>query len=123
MNIEELRNYCLQKQQAGEYFPFDEHTLAFRVAEKLFALTNLNDTERKVNLKCDPEQAVQLRLKHPGVILPGYHMNKKHWNTVVYDQLPAKMVKKLIDHSYELVVQKLSIKQRKELGLISSEKK
>lgn len=115
VNIEEFRTYCLQKKGVKEDFPFDEHTLVFKVAEKLFALTGLDETEFRVNLKCDPDWALELRETHEGVI-PGYHMSKKHWNTVYCDKLPPGLLKKLVDHSYDLVVEKLPKKTREELN-------
>lgn len=107
MNIEQLRTYCLSKALTTEDLPFDENTLAFKVGGKIFALTNLKNTERTVNLKCAPEYALQLRNEYPDWIVPGYHMNKKHWNTVNFEHLSSELIGKLIDHSYELVVQKL----------------
>lgn len=115
MNIEELRSYCLQKAGVTEDFPFDEQTLAFKVMGKLFALTNIAKEDFTVNLKCDPERALLLREQHEEII-PGYHMNKKHWNTVSFDGgLKRNMLCELIDHSYELVVSKLPKKTREEL--------
>ncbi len=117
MNIEELREYCLSKPQVTEGFPFDETTLVFKVGGKLFALTGLNRTPAAVNLKCDPEYALELRDSYEN-ILPGYHMNKKHWNTVEYEyNLSDKLLKELIDHSYDLVVKSLTKKVRTELNL------
>jgi predicted DNA-binding protein (MmcQ/YjbR family) len=116
MNIEELREYCLAKPGATESFPFDETTLVFKVADKIFALIDLDDNSG-VNLKCDPEKAVELRERYAGVS-PGYHMNKKHWNTVMlsssYDD---KFILGLVDHSYDLVLKSVSAKKRNELGL------
>lgn len=107
-NIESFRDYCLSLNGVTESFPFDENTLVFKVMNKLFALTGLNSTEFKVNLKCDPSRAVELRAQYPDVI-PGYHMNKKHWNTVFFDgDLPDILLVELVDHSYELVVAKLT---------------
>lgn len=107
MNIEELRNYCIRKPLATEDFPFDEHTLAFKVEGKLFALTNLQKVEHTVNLKCDPAYALELRETYPSEILPGYHMNKKHWNTINYNSLPNQLIMQLIDHSFALVIKNL----------------
>ena len=116
MNIEEYRTYCLSKQAVTESFPFDSNTLVFKVANKMFALTDV-DLFTSVNLKCDPEWAVQLREEYDGSILPGYHMNKTHWNTVVMDgSVGDKLVKELIDHSYELVVNSLPKKVKEEFG-------
>jgi len=108
MNIEDFREYCLNKNKVTEEFPFDEVTLVFKVCNKLFALTGLDNPEFAINLKCDPEWAEELRETYDGVIVPGYHMNKKHWNTVyVNGSIPEKLLRKLIDHSYSLVVKGL----------------
>lgn len=112
MDIESYRTYCITKLGVTEEFPFDESALVFKVAGKMFALTNVDSFER-VNLKCDPEHAVELREKYPAII-PGYHMNKKHWNTVILDgSLSDSFILKLIDDSYQLVVDKLTKKERK----------
>lgn len=112
MNIEELRSYCLAKKFTVEDFPFGEDTLVFKVKGKIFAITGLNDDGCKVNLKCDPDRAIELRDRYDE-IKPGYHMNKKHWNTIEFEStLSAKLLKELIDHSYELVVSSLPIKDR-----------
>ncbi len=104
MNIEEFRTYCLSKKAVTEEFPFDEVTLAFKVLNKIFALTGLDREEFKVNLKCDPEYAIELREQYPEV-QPGFHMSKKHWNTVAFEEsLDHKLLMKLIDHSYDMVV-------------------
>jgi predicted DNA-binding protein (MmcQ/YjbR family) len=105
MDIEILRDYCIAKKDATESFPFGEDTLVFKVNGKIFALANL-DGEPSVNLKCDPDFALELREKYPAVT-PGYHMNKKHWNTVILDgSVPDKEVFSWIDHSYKLVAGK-----------------
>ncbi|WP_299578522.1 MmcQ/YjbR family DNA-binding protein [uncultured Sunxiuqinia sp.] len=115
MNIEELRDYCLSKPGATEDFPFDETTLVFKVMGKLFALTDL-EGDLSVNLKCTPEKAIELREQH-SCVLPGYHMNKKHWNTVLVDgTVSDQQIREWIDHSYGLVVEKLSKKQQNELS-------
>jgi predicted DNA-binding protein (MmcQ/YjbR family) len=102
MNIEELREYCLQKSGATEEFPFDDQTLVFKVGGKIFLLVGLEYGNR-FNVKCDPERAIELREQHPEII-PGYHMNKKHWNTVYTDGgLQYNLLKALIDHSYDLI--------------------
>jgi len=114
MNIEELRDYCLSKKGVTECFPFDEVTLVFKVGGKIFALTNL-DREPSVNLKCDPERAIDLREKYSSII-PGYHMNKTHWNTIyMNNSIPDKLMKEMIDLSYLLIVQSLSKSKRKDL--------
>lgn len=106
MNIEELREYCLSKKGVTEHFPFDEVTLVFKVGDKMFALTNL-DGEPTVNLKCDPERAIELREQHSSII-PGYHMNKTHWNTVIMDgTVSDKLIYELVEHSYNLVFESL----------------
>jgi predicted DNA-binding protein (MmcQ/YjbR family) len=115
MNIEELREYCLSKLGATECFPFDEVTLVFKVGGKMFALTNL-DGELSINLKCNPEKAIELREKYPAV-KPGYHMNKKLWNTVeMNDSVKDSFIKEWIDDSYQLVFDGLT-KKDKELIL------
>ena len=114
MNIEEFREYCIQKPGVTEEFPFDEETLVFKVMGKMFALTNLVG-DWNLALKCDPEWAIELREQFPA-IRPGYHMNKVHWNTVVMDgSLSQNLILKLIDHSYQLVVAKLPGKLKNEL--------
>lgn len=114
MNIEEFREYCIQKPGVTEEFPFDEETLVFKVMGKMFALTNLVG-DWNLALKCDPEWAIELREQFPA-IRPGYHMNKVHWNTVAMDgSLSQKLILELIDHSYQLVVAKLPGKLKKEL--------
>ncbi|HLV92097.1 MAG TPA: MmcQ/YjbR family DNA-binding protein [Aequorivita sp.] len=119
MNIEEFRDYCLSKKGVAESFPFDEVTLAFKVMDKMFALIGLDNNPAKANLKCDPEKTIELREKYPDLILPGYHMNKKHWNTVeIEGNLPHELVIELIDHSYDLVVKGLTKKLQIELNTI-----
>lgn len=114
MNIEEYRDFCLAKKGVTEGFPFDDKVLVFKVANKMFALTNITDFQT-INLKCNPEYAIELREKYSGV-KPGYHMNKKHWNTVsVNEDLPILLIFELINHSYDLVVKSLTKKQREEL--------
>ena len=104
MNLESLRTYCLSKNAATEDLPFDEHTLVFKVLNKIFAITSLDREHFTVNLKCDPERAITLREEFPA-IRPGFHMNKKHWNTVWIDELlNDRFLIELIDHSYEIVV-------------------
>lgn len=103
MNIEELREYALSKQGAEETFPFGEDTLVFKVKGKIFLLTDLSAEPLQFNAKCDPDYAIELRDKYE-CIQPGYHMNKKHWNTVIIDgTLSTQQLKDLIDHSYNLV--------------------
>lgn len=116
MNVEQVRDYCLAKNGTTEDFPFDEHTLVFKVMGKMFALIALERVPSQVNLKCDPERAIELREEYDGVIIPGYHMSKKHWNTVYMEQLPTNFIQELIDHSYQLVVDKLPKKIKEELS-------
>ena len=105
MNIESLREYCISKKGADESFPFGEDTLVFKAAGKIFALLNL-DGDLSINLKCDPAFAIELRERHSAVT-PGYHMNKKHWNTIIFDgSVPDKEEFSWIDHSYELITGK-----------------
>lgn len=105
MNIESLRDYCISKRSVSESFPFDDETLVFKVSGKIFALINL-EGEMMINLKCDPALALELRERYPAV-MPGYHMNKIHWNTVRLDgSIPDKEIFLWIDHSYELVLKK-----------------
>lgn len=115
MQLEEIRNYCLKKKAVTEDFPFDEETLVYKVLGKMFLLTNINDTEISVNLKCDPELAIELREQYESV-KPGYHMNKKLWNTVSYNgEFSEKEFYKMIDHSYEQVVKGMTKKMQEEL--------
>jgi predicted DNA-binding protein (MmcQ/YjbR family) len=112
MDIEAFREFCLLKKGVTEEFPFDEHVLAFKVLGKIFALTNLNNEEFTVNLKCNPERAVELRDEFND-IQPGFHMNKKHWNTVFFEaSLDDKMLRELIEHSYDCVCAKLTKKDK-----------
>jgi predicted DNA-binding protein (MmcQ/YjbR family) len=112
MNVEEFRVYCLSKAGVTEEFPFDQSTLVFKVGGKMFALTGLDDPEFKVNLKCNPEWALELREQH-GSIRPGWHMNKTHWNTVHVDgSFADELFLELVDHSYDLVLQSLPKKIR-----------
>ena len=114
MNIEEFRDYCLSKKGATESFPFDETTLVFK-AVKMFALTDIED-EFRINLKCDPEKAIELREEFEQV-KPGYHMNKKHWNTVEFEgHATNDEIFSWIDHSYQLVADGLKKKEKEELN-------
>lgn len=116
MNIEEFYAYCLQKKGASEHFPFDEQTLVFKVGTKIFALTDVASF-RSINLKCNPEKAIELREEYAAV-QPGYHMNKKHWNTILlFSDLDDQLLKELIDHSYNLVLNSLPKKTRDEIAL------
>src|ERR1700733_4065562 len=112
MDIESLRAYCLAKPVVEETFPFGETTLVFKVAGKMFLLTSLDSPVLQFNVKCDPEQAIEWREKYPAV-QPGYHMNKRLWNTVTVDgSIPARLLRQMIDDSYRLVVASLPIKSR-----------
>ena len=105
MNIEEIREYCLCKKGVTESLPFDEDTLVFKVQDKMFALASL-EGDLSINLKCNPEKAIELREQYPAV-QPGYHMNKKHWNTIHSDgSIPDNEIFSWIDHSYNLVMKK-----------------
>ena len=116
MNIEQLYEYCLSKKAVTEHFPFDDNVLVFKVIGKMFLLTGLDAQEKgesAVNLKCDPDYAIELWEQYES-IEPSYHMSKKHWNTVrIYKgELSPKLVSELIDHSYDLVVKSLPKKSR-----------
>jgi len=112
MNIEEFREYCLKKKEVTEEIPFGPDTLVFKVVGKVFAITGIDHFEY-INLKCDPQYAIELRNEYYGSIRPGYHMNKKLWNSVDTDGIvPDKLIFSLIDHSYDIVVEKLSKKVR-----------
>lgn len=115
MNIEELRTYCLQKPGATEGLPFGEDTLVFKAGEKIFLLISLLESNR-FNAKCDPERAIELREEYDE-IRPGYHMNKKHWNTIYMDgRLTYKQLQEIIDHSYDLVFKSLPKKKQEEIS-------
>ena len=114
MNIEELRDYCLSLAGVTEDFPFDESTVVFKVAGKMFCLANL-ESKLSVNLKNEPERNAELREEYQAV-KPGYHMSKVHWNTVEIDgSIPDDLIKNLIDESYDLVVMKLNKEEQKKL--------
>ncbi|MFV0248071.1 MAG: MmcQ/YjbR family DNA-binding protein [Tenacibaculum sp.] len=119
MNIEQLYQYCNLKRGVTEEFPFDNQTLVFKVMGKIFALTSLETWEKgeaKINLKCDPEWAEELREKYSNSIKPGYHMNKKHWNTLSLNaEISDTFAFSLIDHSYNLIVKGLSKKLKEKL--------
>ncbi|KUH35998.1 MULTISPECIES: MmcQ/YjbR family DNA-binding protein [Streptomyces] len=104
MTPERLRALCLGFTAAVEEFPFGPGTSVFKVGGRMFALGALDARPLTVNLKCDPEDALRLRAEHPGLIAPGYHMNKRHWNTVTVGALPAPLVRELVEDSYDLVV-------------------
>ncbi|HWC52361.1 MAG TPA: MmcQ/YjbR family DNA-binding protein [Chitinophagaceae bacterium] len=111
MNIESLREYCLSKPGAEESLPFGPDTLVYKVNGKIFLLTGLDEEQLSFNVKCDPGKAIELREEF-SCVQPGYHMNKKHWNTIIVDgTVSIKQLKEWIDHSYDLVRGK-SIKSR-----------
>ncbi|WP_439127510.1 MmcQ/YjbR family DNA-binding protein [Polaribacter sp.] len=119
MHVEQLRDFCIAKKGVTEHFSFDQSTLVFKVMGKMFALTPLEKWEKGdsfVNLKCDPEKSEVLRADYEG-IYPGFHMSKKHWNTVVVNtfDVPDTLVLELINHSYELVISGLTKKLKAEL--------
>lgn len=119
MNIEQLRDYCLNKKGVTDHFPFDENVLVFKVFGKMFLLTGMDSWEKgeaAINLKCDPDYAQELRAKYNSV-QPGYHMSKKHWNTIHLNQkeLPSKFIIELINNSYDLVVNGLPKKIRENI--------
>ncbi len=115
MNIEDIRLYCINKKGVTESFPFDDTTLVFKVMNKMFALLNLK-SNHSINLKCDPDKAIVLR-EHYTSVMPGYHMNKKLWNTVLLDDsIPDSLIKEWIDDSYDLIVTGLPKKVREEMN-------
>jgi predicted DNA-binding protein (MmcQ/YjbR family) len=106
MNIETLREYCLSKAGAEETLPFGPDTLVYKVNGKIFLITGFDNAPLQFNVKCDPDKAIELREEYP-CVLPGYHMNKKHWNTIIVDgSVSSKQLKEWIDHSYDLVAGK-----------------
>ncbi len=111
MNVEELRLYALHKEDVTEGFPFGEDTLVLKTGNKIFLLISLDEPSLRFNAKCDPEKAIELREAYPENILPGYHMNKVHWNTVIAAGLKNNLIKELIDDSYHLIA--ASIKKKK----------
>lgn len=115
MNTETFREYCLAKKGVSESFPFDESTLVMKVLDKMFTLTGLEE-EFKISLKCDPEKAVELRETYE-FIVPAWHFNKKHWNTIIIDDsISDHFIKEQIDHSYDLVISKMTKKNQKILS-------
>lgn len=115
MDLDDFIKFCLGFPGAAADFPFDDTTLAVRVAGRIFALSSTTAGSDWVNLKCDPELAIMLRLKYPGV-KPGYHMNKKHWNTVSLESgIPVSELRRMAEHSYDCVLKKLPRRQRQDL--------
>jgi len=104
MNIEILRDYVIQKPFVSEGFPFGDTVIVFKVYDKVFLLVPLDTNPLQFNVKCDPERAIELRDEYPDAVLPGYHMNKKHWNTIIVDgTLSKKQLLQMVDESYRLV--------------------
>jgi len=117
MNIEEFRNYCLSFKGTTEDLPFDEKTLVFKVLGKMFVLTNI-DLFESINVKCDPEKAIELREEYEDVI-PGYHMSKKHWNTIKLNaSISDDLIYQWVKDSYDLIVSKMTKKMKAELESI-----
>ena len=106
MDAEEIRNYSLEKKDVFETFPFGEGVLVFKVNNKIFLLLSITKETVSINLKCDPDKASELREEYPDVIIPGYHMNKKHWNTIYPLLIKKSLVMEMIDDSYNLVLNK-----------------
>ncbi|MEO0039043.1 MAG: putative protein YjbR [Bacteroidota bacterium] len=123
MNIQQFYEFCLSKKGVTEHFPFDEETLVFKVGGKMFCLTSLNEWEKgtpSLNLKCDPDRAQELRAEYESVI-PGWHMSKIHWNTVAFNgDVSDRMMRELIDHSYDLVYKSLTKKIQLEIQLLEN---
>lgn len=116
MNIEEMRDYCLSLKDVTEHFPFDEVTLVFKIKNKMFALIPLDNPQPQIVLKCHPDRAIELREQHENIV-PAWHFNKKHWNTVIISpEISTALLKELIRHSYNLVVSGLPRKIREELN-------
>jgi predicted DNA-binding protein (MmcQ/YjbR family) len=112
MNIESLREFCLSKPYATECLPFDDVTLVFKVMNKMFAIIPTDEVELSISLKCNPDRAIELREHYPSIV-PGFHLNKQHWNTVKVDgSISDKLIKELVDHSYSLIVNSLPKKVR-----------
>lgn len=117
MNAEWIREYCLAKKAVGEGFPFDEDTLVFKVAGKMFLLLSLESSPAQFNVKCEPVKAAELREKY-SFIKPGFHMSKTHWNTITCEKgVPVDLLRECIDDSYSLVVQGLPKKMKQQYGL------
>ncbi len=113
MRLDQLREYCLSKPHTKEGTPFGPDVLVFKASEKIFLLTAFNSSPLQFNVKCDPALALELREQYPCVI-PGFHMNKKHWNTVIVDgSVHKKLLESWIDHSYELITKKKPSKKKK----------
>ncbi len=115
MDIESLRDYCLSLPLATECFPFDDTTLVFKIAGRMFLFTSLDRTELMANVKCDPDYALELRDAYSEVV-PGYHCNKKYWNSIfITPSLPDRLVREWVLHSYCEVVKRLNRKEREHI--------
>lgn len=115
MHVEALREYCLKKPGISEDFPFGEEVLVFRVLGKIFLLVPVSSRPLQFNAKCDPERAIELRERYD-CVQPGYHMNKKHWNTIIVDgSVSDALLKEWVDHSYELIRDSLPKKEQEKL--------
>lgn len=115
MNIETIYEFCVALPEVKEEFPFGEDILVFKTHGKIFFLCFLEGIPLRINLKCQPDLALELRDLYPNKVVEGYYMNKKHWNTVFVEDLPTDLVKKMIIHSYEEVLSKLPLKIRKKI--------
>ena len=114
MNTEEIRSYCLKKREVTESLPFNDTALVFKVNDKMFALLDL-ESDLRISLKCDPDTAINLRERHNSVI-PGYHMNKRLWNTIYIDgSIDEKLIYQWIDDSYKLVIEKMPKRDKQRL--------
>lgn len=112
MNIEQLRDYCLSKPDVEEVLPFGPDTLVYKVNNKIFLLTGIDSHPLRFNVKCDPDKAIELREAYPDTILPGFHMNKKHWNTIIINgSLSNIQLKEMIDDSYTLIKRKNKLRK------------
>jgi len=120
MELGELIEYCTSKPGVEETFPFDEDVLVFKLMGKMYALVSISKIPVRVNLKCDPERAIELREEHEEIV-PGFHMSKKHWNTVIVGEgmLELSLIHELIDHSYELIAKSLTKTKKEELAKLS----
>lgn len=123
MDLDGLISYISPKPGVEETFPFDDKVLVWKVMGKMFALCNITEEVLRINLKCNPERSIELREEHPEII-PGYHMNKKHWNTLVIGegQLEQSLILSLIDHSYDLIVKSLPKAKKEELAQLQKDK-
>ncbi len=120
MDLLQLRAYCAAKPGSSDDFPFDFETLAIRVGGKMYLLCSIESKPLSVKLKCDPVHAIELRAAWPGIVTPGYHMNKKHWNTVVFESsIPDEQLRKMIDESYALVYKGLSKAEQERIRGVS----